>query len=417
MNIYIEVYGCTANKSDASIIKGLAEKKGHNIVEDAMDADAIVLLTCTVIGSTEQRMLHRIKKLNELRKTLVVSGCMASVQHELVKKTAKQGSLIVPPQHVSDVINLLEGKKVSHEPETKVSQPRYFNGVIAPIAVSEGCDYSCSYCITTKARGKLLSYPIKEIVKTVEDAVSRGCKEIQLTAQDFASYGLDNGEKISELVNRICEIKNGFRVRVGMMNPHTVLHRIDELLKVYSNKKVYKFLHLPVQSGDDRVLKKMNRGYTADDFVNIVSIFRSRFPDITLSTDVIVGFPGEDEKAFMNTMKLLEKVEPDIVNITRFSPRPHTDAKNLKNRVPTIVAKDRSRRLTVFCKKITEKRNKGYIDKVCSVVVTEKGKGSTNVGRTDTYKPVVVPSNTPIGSTVTVKIVDATVTHLIGKLI
>jgi len=414
MKIYVEVYGCTANKSDASIIKGLAEKRGHKLVEDADDADAVVLLTCTVIGSTEQRMLHRIKKLDELKKTLVVSGCMASVQPDLIKKIS-ENSLIVPPQNVSAVIDLLEGKKVTHE--KKITQPRYYQGVIAPIAVSEGCIYSCSYCITTKARGKLLSYPAEEIAAAVEDAVNKGCVEIQLTAQDFASYGLDNGGKIDELINRICETKKDFKVRIGMMNPRTVLKRTGELIKVYSNRRVYRFLHLPVQSGDNDLLKKMNRGYTAEDFIELVSVFRSRFPDITLSTDVIVGFPGEDDDAFIRTVKLLEMVEPDIVNITRFSPRPYTEAKKLKNKVPTSVAKERSRILTKLCKEMAKKQNEKYVGGKCEVIVTEEGKGPTNVGRTNTYKPVVVPSNTRVGSIVKVKVVDATPTHLIGKLI
>jgi len=416
MNIYLEVYGCTANKSDASIIKGIAKDRGHRIVDDIKDADTIVLLTCTVIGSTEQRMLSRIKKLNKLGKPLIVSGCMAAVQPDLIREISPDSSL-VPPDKISTVVDLIEGRKTLHKFTTKTSLPRCYDGVIAPIAISEGCNFSCSYCITTKARGKLVSYPMKEIVKAVEDAVGKGIVEIQLTAQDVASYGMDTGEKLSELINRVSDVKGSFRIRIGMMNPSLLLPQIDEIIEAYTNDKVYKFLHLPVQSGDNEVLKRMNRKYSAEDFVNIVNAFRTRFPDLTLSTDIIVGFPGESEQAFLKTIELLKEVKPDIVNITRFSPRPHTKAKMFSDKIPTKIAKERSRKLTLLCKEISRDRNKLYLNKCCNVVITERGKGSTVVGRTDTYKPVVIYSDISLGTFGKAKIEKITDNYLIGKLI
>ena len=414
--MYLEVYGCTANKSDASIIKGILQSKGHRLVEEVKDAEVIIILTCTVIGSTEQRMLSRIKKLSKFGKTLIVSGCMAAVQPDLVWEITSD-AILLPPSKVSAVADVIEGKKMSCEYTMKTSLPRCYEGVIAPIAISEGCAFSCSYCITTKARGKLISYPIEEVVATVHDAIRKGCREIQLTSQDTASYGLDSGESLSELIKRVSEINGCFRIRVGMMNPYTALRQVDELLDAYENHKVYKFLHLPVQSGDNKVLQRMNRRYTVEEFVGIIDSFRSRFPNVTVSTDVIIGFPGEDDEGFMKTMNLLKEVEPDIVNITRFSPRPYTKAKKLTERVPTAVAKQRSRVLTTLCKEVAEKKNKLFLGRRYNVLITEKGKGSTMVGRTINYKPVVIPSQVQLGSIIPVKIVDTTANYLIGKLI
>lgn len=414
--MYLEVYGCTANKSDASIIKGILQSKGHRFVKETEDAEVVIILTCTVIGSTEQRMLSRIKKLSRLGKTLIVSGCMAAVQPDLVWEITSD-AILLPPSKVSAVADVVGGKKLCCEYTVKTSLPRCYEGVVAHIAISEGCDFSCSYCITTKARGKLISYSIEEVVATVHDAIRKGCREIQLTSQDTASYGSDTGESLSELIKRVSEINRCFRIRVGMMNPYTALRQVDELLDAYENHKVYKFLHLPVQSGDNRVLQRMNRRYTVEEFVGIIDLFRSRFPNVTVSTDVIVGFPGEDEEGFKETMNLLKEAEPDIVNITRFSPRPYTEAKKLTDRVPTAVAKQRSRVLTTLCKEIAEKKNKLFLGRKYNVLITEKGKESTMVGRTINYKPVVIPSQVQLGSIIPVKIVETTANYLIGKLI
>jgi MiaB-like tRNA modifying enzyme len=418
MKVYIETYGCTANKSDESIIKGLLLKRKHDIVDSIDNADAAVILTCTVIGSTEQRMLHRIRELQKHPVKLVVSGCMASVQPELIKSTVPD-AILLKPQYIHHISDVLEDKKTRFTTRDKTGLPRKFDNIIAPIAISEGCLFSCSYCITSPARGKLRSFPIEGIVRDVCQAVKNGCREIQLTAQDTASYGLDINSDLVELLNRVCEIKDFFKIRVGMMNPQSLLNKLNNIIEAYSNLKIYKFLHLPVQSGSNYILEKMNRGYTREDFLKIVSAFRDRYPDITISTDVIVGFPGEDEEAFNQTIDLIKIAKPDIVNITRFSARPFTRAKLMKERVPTEVAKERSRKLTKLCKTISKKINQRYIGRRYSVVITEYDeKHGTFVGRNDNYKPVVLKDkNISTGDIVIAEIIDAFPTYLLGKVI
>ena len=279
--------------------------------------------------------------------------------------------------------------------------------------------FSCSYCITFLARGRLRSYPINEIKKTVQQALKQGCKEIQLTAQDTSSYGLDIRSNLGDLLNSICMINDDdFRIRVGMMNPCTCLKKLDSIIQGFNDSKIYKFLHLPVQSGDDEILSKMNRKYTVDDFHKIIQRFRERYPDVSISTDIIVGFPTETDEQFQHTIDLLKNVKPDIVNITRYSARPFTKAKTMKGRISTDVVKERSKKLTKLCNKISKKNNLKYINREYTVLITKRGKNNTIMGRMENYKPVVIPErNIELGSFINVKIIDATSTYLVGSII
>lgn len=417
MKVLVEVYGCTANKSDAALIKGLIkESREHELVNKLENADSVVVLTCTVIDTTEQRMLSRLKKLNRTGKELIVGGCMASVQADEIKKLLPKAKLL-PPRFSHHIIDLLENRKVKFEDKNKTIFKKFYEDVCAPISIAEGCIFSCSYCITSLARGKLRSYPIDEIKRDVCFAIKSGCKEIQLTSQDTSSYGLDIGSNLGHLLKEVSNIDGSFRVRVGMMNPYTCLKNIDSIITGFESKKIYKFLHLPVQSGDNEILKKMERRYSVDDFLEIVRRFRERYPDITLSTDVIVGFPSESEEQFMRTVELLEYVRPDITNITRFSARPYTKAKYMKGRIKTEIVKERSKILTDVCRRISRKNNLKHIGKRYNILITEKGKNNTFVGRSENYKPVVIKEKVEIGDFVPVEIIDAGSTYLIGSII
>jgi threonylcarbamoyladenosine tRNA methylthiotransferase CDKAL1 len=416
MKIYLEVYGCTANKSDASLIEGIIRDSDHEIVKNIQDADSIVLLTCTVIDTTEQRMLSRLKTLKKSGKKIIVAGCMASVQSETVKKVVTDVKLL-PAQYSYQILDVLEDKKVNFVEKNKTSFSKHYEDVFAPISIAEGCMFSCSYCITSLARGKLKSYPMDEVVEDVRSALNKGCKEIQLTAQDTSSYGLDKKHNLGELLVEINKIKGDYRIRVGMMNPYTVLKNIDSIIEGFDDPKIYKFLHLPVQSGDNEILDKMNRKYSVDDFLEIVRRFRGRYPNITISTDVIVGFPTETDAQFQQTVSLLKKVKPDIINITRYSARPYTKAKAMKGRIKTENVKERSKALTELSSNISKENNLKHIGKRYNALITEKGKNKTFVGRTENYKPVVIKENVEIGSLVPVKITAAESTYIVGSLI
>ena len=416
MKVYIETYGYTANKSDERLLIGLLEQQHHKIITDMNSADVLILLTCTVIGTTEQRMLSRLKIFQKTNKKIIVTGCMPSVQPELIQSIVPDASLL-PAQYIQYINDVIVGTTPVFTETKKTSLPKIFNDVIAPIAIAEGCLLSCSYCITRVARGKLRSFPPEEIVVDLCSALRQGCKEIQLTAQDTASYGLDTGSNLGELLQKVSSLNGEFRIRVGMMNPATVQKNIEFILSGFQRPKVYKFLHLPVQSGDDEILRKMNRCYTVKEFSMMVERFRKTIPNLTVSTDVIIGFPTETDAQFQKTVGLLQIVKPDIINITRFSARPLTSAKTMRGRIPTHIVKERSTIITHVCSKITLERNKEHIGRKYSVLITETGKLKTFSGRAENYKQIILKEPVRIGDVVSVEVIEAAKTYLVGRLI
>jgi MiaB-like tRNA modifying enzyme len=361
-------------------------------------------------------MLSRLREFKKTGKKIIVCGCMASAQPSLVKSIVPDAWLL-PPQYTYHILDLIDNQKVSFKIKNKTLLSKYYGDITAPISIAEGCLFSCSYCITSYARGKLKSYPIKEVKKDVSYALKQGCKEIQLTAQDTSSYGLDSDHNLGELLTDICEVKGEYRIRVGMMNPFTLLKNLDSIIEAFHDDKIYKFLHIPVQSGDNKILKKMNRKYRVDDFIEIIKKFREKYPDLTVSTDIIVGFPSEKNKQFQHTINLLQNVKPDIINITRYSARPYTIAKEMNGRVKTDIVKIRSRKLTELCNLISEKNNLKYIGKKYTLLITKKGKNDTFIGRTENYKPVIIDEEVKIGEFLPVKIINSSTTHLFGSLI
>ncbi|MEF8849080.1 MAG: tRNA (N(6)-L-threonylcarbamoyladenosine(37)-C(2))-methylthiotransferase [Candidatus Thermoplasmatota archaeon] len=290
MKIYLEVYGCAANKNDSYILRGILKENNFRIVKNIEDADFIIIFTCTVINTTEQRMLSRLREFKQTEKKVIVAGCMASVQQKNIKKILPE-AITLPPQKIGKIKEIL-GKKLSKKKTLDKSYlPRYYDKITAPISISEGCPYSCSYCITRLARGKLKSFSEKKIISNIKNALQQGCREIQLTSQDTASYGLEKNTDLGILLKKTSSIKKDFRIRVGMMNPRSVQKNLKSIIEGFQHPNIYRFLHLPVQSGNDEILSKMNRGYTVDDFKEIVKKFRQSYPDMFLTTDFIVGFP------------------------------------------------------------------------------------------------------------------------------
>ncbi|MBC7081394.1 MAG: tRNA (N(6)-L-threonylcarbamoyladenosine(37)-C(2))-methylthiotransferase [Thermoplasmatales archaeon] len=406
MKVYIETYGCAANQGDASIMQGVIEKRGHEIVEDAKFADAIIIVTCTVIDTTQQRMLSRIKKFKEKYKgkKIIVAGCMASAQPDLIKKVASD-AILVSPLEITSIGDVIEGEKaykgIKAGLERKIDIKLNF-------PISDGCLYNCSYCITKKARGNLIFYPMDLLYEDIKDAISKGCREIRLTSQDTASY-----PNLPELIEKVSSIEGNFRIRVGMMHPLSAYKILDEIIEAFKNEKVYKFLHLPLQSASEKILKKMNRRYTFDIFCEIVKAFRREF-DITLATDIIVAFPGESEEDFNETIEAIKQIEPDVTNVTRFSPRPSTPSWRME-RMPTEIAKERSRVASKVANEISLKRNRKWIGKKTRVLILDEYKG-WKVGKNDFYKSVFLKSG-EIGEFLDAKIFNASITHLEGEIL
>jgi threonylcarbamoyladenosine tRNA methylthiotransferase CDKAL1 len=230
----------------------------------------------------------------------------------------------------------------------------------------------------------------EDVIGEIKDLLDRGYKEVQITSQDLAVYGMDRGEQeLPELLEKIININKFFRLRLGMTNPEYTKKILPELLKIYESEKVYNYIHTPVQSGSEEVLKRMNRKHTASDFVEICNSFYKKFDDFVVATDIIIGFPGESKEDFDKTYNLIKETAPHIVNITRFSPRSGTKAAEMKD-MPEKIKKERSRKLNKVTKEIRVQQNKKYKGKSYDVLITQKGKKDTFIGRLPNYRAVIL---------------------------
>jgi threonylcarbamoyladenosine tRNA methylthiotransferase CDKAL1 len=361
-------------------------------------------------------------------KKVVVAGCLPVISYDrLSRETRFDG--VVGPAFGSGIVDVVKrvclGEKVVALQNALTAKPALClprarsNPVVSVVPVNYGCLGSCAYCCVLLARGHLRSYGIAEVTERFKADLAAGAREFWITSQDVACYGKDVGANLAELLKAVCGLQGDFRVRVGMMTPNNVADILDELVKAYGDAKVFKFLHLPVQSGDDDVLKRMRRFYTVQQFKEIVSAFRAAFPDFTLSTDVICGFPGENREAFEHTLRLISEVKPDVVNVSKFFARPGTAAAAISEGVvEQAEIKRRSAEMARLAKQVSLERNQRWVGWTGKILVDEKGKipGSW-MGRNFAYKPVVVKNNsTLLGKTLRVKVVEAFQTHLAGEI-
>jgi threonylcarbamoyladenosine tRNA methylthiotransferase CDKAL1 len=289
-----------------------------------------------------------------------------------------------------DIVHGIQRVEIGRTTSPKLGFPRKrLDEKIGIVQIAQGCVSSCSYCIVKRVMGTLVSYPEELILNEVKECLLQGCKEIRLTAQDTTAYGLDRGTTLPSLLQSIAQFDGDFRVRVGMMNPATAYPLVDDLTEVFKQSKIYKFIHLPVQSGSNVILSRMNRKYTVERFLEIVNRFKSIFPDMSLSTDIIVGYPGETEEQFEESFKLIELIQPDIVNVSKFGPRAQTSAAKLTP-LSSQTVKNRSRKMTALCRKIALEKNKKWIGREETVLIVRRGKKGGLEGRTSTYKPVII---------------------------
>lgn len=424
-NVYVESYGCSANQSNSEIIKGILVSRGFNIINNEKIADVIVVNTCIVKGPTLKKIETRIKHFSDSNKKLIVAGCMPEVYATRIKQLAPRASL-VSVHHIREIAqaakNVLDGKQIAlvgKSQEIKLNLPRVPKHKTIGIAqVAQGCVHNCAYCIVRLVKGSLFSYPRELVLKDVKNMLEHECKEIWLTSQDNACYGCDKGKKeLPLLLKEIFKLKGRFFVRVGMMHPSSLLPIMNEMIKCYENEKMFKFLHLPVQSGSDKILKSMNRKYKIKDFLMIVNKFRKKFPQGVLSTDVIVGFPGESREDFAKTLKLVEKIKPEILNISKFWPMPGTKAAMLKKQVSDIEKKTRAIALMRLHNQICIEANKKYVGQKLRVLVDARGFGNSWLARTENYKLVVVKSKENLlGKFVDIVVEKAAFHYLIGYM-
>ncbi|MBI2145071.1 tRNA (N(6)-L-threonylcarbamoyladenosine(37)-C(2))-methylthiotransferase [Candidatus Woesearchaeota archaeon] len=419
MKVFIETYGCSANVNDSEIMAGLLAKGGHEMVAAEEEADAIVVNTCTVKGPTEAKIRSRIRQLQGNSKRLIVAGCMAEAQTAAVQSLAP-GAAVVGTHRIDEIVTAVEGRNaiaVGKSGIDKASLPRIgVNKAVSIIQVNDGCLGSCTFCITKSARGSTFSYPMGSIRNAAEEVVANGAREVWLTSQDTGTYGLDRRTNLPQLLQQLCDIEGDFRIRVGMMNPTLANHLLQPMAEAFKDEKVFKFLHIPLQAGSNKVLAAMKRGYAVETFRKIVCKFREQLPQVTIATDIICGFPSETTDDFNETLAIIEETRPDVVNVSRFWPRPGTAAAAMK-RLPDKVVMGRSRKAHALAKEIALENNRRWVGWRGSVVVSELGKvPGTFVARNFAYKPIVILSKKDmLGKSVAVEITGSAVTYLQGE--
>ena len=424
MKVYIESYGCTFNKADGQIIAGVLNENNIDIVDSIEKADVIIVNTCYVKLPTENKVVYKIQKLQEdyPDKKIIVGGCMVEIDPEKLDKIGPNCSWIGPHQ-LNKSAEIVQGtycgeviREVGFSKESKVGVPKVIDdSLIHIIQICEGCLGACTFCCTRFVRGPLNSYPIEDIVAEAREAIENGACEIQLTAQDTAAFGRDTGEKLSDLIKEVANLDGNFRVRVGMMHPKNILNDVDEIIDAMKHPKVYNFIHLPVQSGSDKVLSDMRRGHTVSQYVDIVSKFRDEIPEITLAVDIIVGYPTESDEDFDETVKLLEIVKPSLIHLSKYQHRKGAISSSLSE-IPPKIMKKRSKFLSQIKSEITEEENKELVGSIQNVLIVEKGSKGGFIGKTNSYIPVIV-DNVELGTFVDVKITQATATYLKSELL
>jgi MiaB-like tRNA modifying enzyme len=433
--VAFEGYGCTLSYGESRRTRALAEEAGWETTDDATSASMVVIHTCTVIGKTERSMLRRIDTLAISGRLVMVAGCLPRAQAEAVE--ALEEDLIIPVlgQEPEDVVEALgrvdpalidDPMFLSRVDAHAGSRPDPTRRTDAIVPIASGCLGRCSYCITRHAWGALRSNPLDKVIAEAEDWLVQGFHEVQLTAQDTGAWGRDGeeGQRLPDLVRAVASIDDApgeYRVRVGMLNPESLEPIFDKFVDVLQLPRVYRFVHLPVQAGSDRVLEQMVRRYTVAQWEDLVVRLRKAIPDVTLHTDIICGFPGEEDEEFEKTLELIKRVRPDVTNVKAFSPRPHTEAAHMQGAVEGPVMKRRTRRASKLVEQQSQKALAFHEGEEVDVMVTELGKVGTQtmMARDMRYNPVVVAEaeGLTVGQIVTVRLLEARGVYLMGELV
>ncbi len=349
--IFIKTYGCQSNIADSEVIAGILSKENYELVNNIADADIVILNSCAVKNATQSKVFQFIENVPPNKK-LIVGGCLPRVID--LKKKFSNVNAVFDTNSISKIIKVISTMNdyLSKEKEERLLFPVVRkNKDIAIINIAQGCTNFCAFCATKLSRGNLKSYRLGDIKRAVEKAVKENCKKIYITGQDTGAYGLDIKTNLPELLSELITIEGNFVIRIGMMNPWHAKQILERLIQIYKHNKIMKFIHIPLQSGSDILLKKMKRTHTVTDFEYIVKRFREEVSKIIISTDIIVGYPEETEEDFSKTIEVIKKIKPEVLNISKFSSRPKTAASKLKQ-LPTQEIDRRSKELTRIYKEL-----------------------------------------------------------------
>ena len=399
MTVSLITLGCKVNQYETQLYRESFAADGFEIKNSGEPSDITFINTCCVTKRAEKESRNFIARSLKISSRVIVTGCYVEKEYVQLKEKFPQIEIVRRK-------NLLNNNYF----QKRINKIHYFSGhTRAFIKIEDGCEKFCSYCIIPYVRGRVKNREAKEILEEIKGLASNGYQEFVITGVDLGAY-----QGLPDLLFQLEKIEGVERIRLSSLDPGDSTDSLIEILS--SSPKFCPHLHIPLQSGDDKILQLMNRDYTIDDYRKTIAKIREKIPEICISTDVMVGFPGEDEEAFKNTARIIEEVGFSRVHCFRYSPREKTRAAKLTNPVEEKTKKERAKNLISLTKGISQKIKKGFLGKTASVLIEKKRKDGYSFGYSRHYLPVLVKGKIGTNQIVKVKIEDLEGDYLVASI-
>ena len=417
MKVAIASLGCKVNIYESEYIISLLKENNFEIVDFTTTADIYLINTCSVTNESDKKSRNQIMRArkNNPHAIIVVMGCYSQVTKDEI-----DADIILGNKDKSHIIKILSEYLKNHQKIHTIYNLReeenfenmeikhFENHTRAFVKIQDGCNAFCSYCIIPYTRGKLRSKPLETVVKEVEELVKNGYKEIVLTGIHTGKYGLDQNTNLETLLKHLITIKGLYKLRLSSIEINEITDQILDLME--QSDIIARHLHIPLQSGSNKILTSMNRKYDLKYFLDKVKMIRSRFPDISLTTDLILGFPDENEKDFQDTLETLAQIKFTKIHAFPYSKRNNTPAATMPNQIPNQVKKARVRKVIELSSQNEKEFYSKFIEKEL-IALTENRKDGKTIALTSNYIPVVLKEKLPNNKIVKIKILEVTATN------
>ncbi|HID32037.1 MAG TPA: tRNA (N6-isopentenyl adenosine(37)-C2)-methylthiotransferase MiaB [bacterium (Candidatus Stahlbacteria)] len=417
MKYYLKVYGCQMNKYDGLLIETILDSAGHRKVERADESDIIIVNTCSVRDHAEKRALGHSRVLSGLGKKIAICGCMAQrMGRSLLDELG--ADYIVGPGCYQTLPGIIETDgpvvAIDHDDELYESVIPKHNAVTVMVTVMRGCDNYCSYCIVPFVRGRVRSRKVESVITEVHEAVSSGGKEALLLGQDITSYQHGN-VNLAQLIEEVSRVEGLRRIRFITSHPRGFGQDLIEVIG--NNSKVCPHVHLPLQSGSNRILDLMNRGYTIESYLELVDQIRKAVPGVSITTDLIVGFPSETDEDYQMTIDVVRKLRFDFAYMFCYSDRPGTAAVKITPKIPDALIKKRLIELIRLQNTITKENNEWLVGKRVEILIEQRGRRGNFLGRNPQNIMIAVDESVEIGGIYEVEVNEVRGWTPVGRIV